>query len=155
MAAGKCSYTVFFSSPYQLKFQPKLFGVTIPNQKNPKFIGVKFDERLTFSQHITEIKIKCLKRLNLIKILSHKSWHLNFKTLKTIYQALVRSLMEYSAFVSVIISKTNLAYLQSIQNRAIKAICRPPLNTDLVNFGRVVDFQPIAERLEELFESFL
>jgi hypothetical protein len=155
MAANKCSYTVFASKTYHLNLKPKLFGVDIPNDKNPKFLGVKFDERLTFSQHIAEIKIKCLKRLNLIKIISHKSWHLNFETLKTIYQALVRSLMEYSAFISVIISKANLAHLQSIQNRAIKAIFRPPLNTNLVNFGRSVGLQPVTERLGELFEAFL
>jgi hypothetical protein len=63
--------------------------------------------------------------------------------------------MEYSAFVSVIISKTNLAHLQSIQNRAIKAIFHPPLNTNLVNFGRSMGLQPVTERLGELFETFL
>jgi hypothetical protein len=52
MAASKCCYTVFASMPYQLNFKPKLFGVAIPNDKNPKFLGVKFDERLTFSTHI-------------------------------------------------------------------------------------------------------
>jgi hypothetical protein len=155
MAANKCSYTVFASAPYQLNFKPKLFGVDIPNDKTPKFLGVKFDERLTFSQHITEIKTKCLKRLNLIKIISNRSWHVNFQTLKTIYQALVRSLMEYSAFISVLISKTNLAHLQSIQNRAIKVIFRPHLNTNLLNFGRTVGLKPVTERLGELFETFL
>jgi hypothetical protein len=63
--------------------------------------------------------------------------------------------MEYSAFISVVISKSNLVKLQSIQNRAIKAICRPPLNTNLINFGKTAGFQPVTERLEELFESFM
>lgn len=37
MAVGKCSYTVFASSPYQLKFKPKLFDVQSQTRKTLNF----------------------------------------------------------------------------------------------------------------------
>ncbi len=86
---------------------------------------------------------------------SHRSWHLSLKTLRKIYQALVRSLIEYSSFISVIISKSNLIKLQSIQNRAVKVICRAHLNVNLQNFGKAVGFQPNSDRLQELFEAYM
>ena len=59
-----------------------------------------------------------------MKILSHKSWFLNEKTLIQIYNVLIRSIIDYS---SPIISKTNSNTLQIIQNNALRIIFKKPL----------------------------
>jgi hypothetical protein len=64
-----------------------------------------------------------------MKILSHKSWLLSEKTLIQIYNVLIRSIIDYSAILSPIISKTNLNTLQIIQNNALRIIFKKPLIT--------------------------
>jgi hypothetical protein len=64
-----------------------------------------------------------------MKILSHKSWLLNEKTLIQIYNVLIRPIIDYSAILSPIISATNLNTLQIIQNNALRIIFKKPLIT--------------------------
>ena len=64
-----------------------------------------------------------------MKILSHKSWLLNEKTLIQIYNVLIRSIIDFSAILSPIISKTNLNTLQIIQNNALRIIFKKLLIT--------------------------
>ena len=60
------------------------------------------------------------KDINLLKTnLSHKSWLLNEKTLIEIYNVLIRSIIDYSAILSPIISKTNLNTLQIFRKKTV------------------------------------
>ncbi|RNA18269.1 hypothetical protein BpHYR1_000556 [Brachionus plicatilis] len=52
---------------------------------------IKFDESLCFNSQVEFIRSRCQDRLNIIKILSHKSWKLNDKTLAGILKKLFRS----------------------------------------------------------------
>jgi hypothetical protein len=45
------------------------------------------DESLCFKANANNIKEKCLKRLNIIKILSHPKWKLSTKTLVSLYRS--------------------------------------------------------------------
>ena len=51
-----------------------LYGSPIPVVEESKFLGILFDRKLSFIPHIKYIKAKCLKALNLLKVLSHTSW---------------------------------------------------------------------------------
>ena len=57
----------------------------IPATNEIKFLGMQIDRLMNFSNCIDAIKVKCNKRLNIIKILSHKSWNLSDKTLCNFY----------------------------------------------------------------------
>jgi hypothetical protein len=70
MSASKCNYSIFSNGNKKYTFDFKLADQAIPYEKHPKFFGVIFDARLTFKPQIEEIKNKCLKRLNIIKIIS-------------------------------------------------------------------------------------
>ena len=50
-----------------------LYGSLIPVVDEAKFLGVIFDRKLSFISHIKYLKAKCLKALNLLKVLSHTS----------------------------------------------------------------------------------
>ncbi len=43
----------------------------IPVVKKVKFLGVIFDSKLSFKAHIAYLKNKCLKALNILKVVSH------------------------------------------------------------------------------------
>ena len=51
-----------------------LYNVPIQFADKVKFLGVVFDSRLTFKAHISELKIKCMKSLNLLRVLSYTTW---------------------------------------------------------------------------------
>ena len=72
--------------------------------------------------------MRAAKRLNIIKIFTYSSWHLDKKTLIAIYKSLISSVFGYSFFIIANISHTNLMALQVIQNFAIRRIFRLPWN---------------------------
>ena len=125
MNTSKCSYTIFSGiGRGQVSFKLLMNKELIPYNKNPMFLGVTFDERLCFNKHFENIKVRATKRLNIIKIFTHSSWHLDKKTLIAIYKSLVSSVFGYSFFIIANISDTNLMALQVIQNFAIRRIFR-------------------------------
>ena len=56
-----------------------------------RFLGLIFDRKLTFKSHIQDLKLRCLKSLNVLKVVSHTDWGADSKVLLRLYQALVRS----------------------------------------------------------------
>ncbi len=86
--------------------------------------GVTFDQYLNFNEHTNNLVMRARKRLNIIKIFCHKSWHLNHETLKGIYNAIIGSIFNYSFFIIARVSNTNIKRLQRIQNRSIRSIYR-------------------------------
>jgi hypothetical protein len=90
MNAKKCCYTIFSNGGRgDLEFDLKLNSEFIPYNPNPVFLGITFDESLCFHTHFENLRARALSRLNIIKIFSHKSWHLSRKTLTCIYRALM------------------------------------------------------------------
>ena len=68
-----------------------LYGSPIPVVEESKFLDILFDRKLSFIPHIKYLKVKCLKALNLLKVLSHTSLGADRTTLLKLYQSLVRS----------------------------------------------------------------
>jgi hypothetical protein len=128
-----------------------LFGKDIPYDEAPKFLGVYFDERLTFAKQIREIKNKSIQRMNIVKIISHKSWMLNKQALLNTFFCLIRSLLDYSFIINRLVSASNLQVLQRIQNRAITYIFKPQLGTNLIEFATLKGILKVEDRLETDF----
>ena len=127
----------------------------IPYNPNPVFLGVTFDEFLNFRIHTDNLEKRARKRLNIIKIFSHKSWHLSQVTLKGIYNAIIGSIFTYSFFAVARIAKTNLDRIQRVQNRAIRSIYRLEWTSPTNLIHSISNLQPIRERLIELGERYL
>ena len=89
MNSPKCGYIIFSNNNSQrkVKFNLNFPDGPIPYNPNPIFLGFTFDERLCFNVHSNNLKLRAIKRLNIIKTLSHKSWHLTKYTLIGIYNA--------------------------------------------------------------------
>ena len=95
------------------------------------------------------------KRLNLIKIFSHKSWRLGHETLKSIYGALIGSIFTFSFFTVARIAATNMERLQRVQNKAIRSIYRLEWTSPTALIHTISNILPIRERLIQLGESYL
>jgi len=101
----------------------KLGDKTIEWKKEVKFLGVIFDTRLTWVQHIDYIVERCKKRLNFMRSVSGIAWGANKESLLIIYKALIRSVIDYgcSAYNT---ASDNVKYkLDKIQAQALRISC--------------------------------
>ena len=82
-------------------FDPQLYlnGTQIPTIGEAKFLGLIFDSKRSFIPHITSIKSRCTKSLDLIKVLSNTTWGADRKVLLRSYRALIRSKLDYGCIV--------------------------------------------------------
>ena len=64
-----------------------------------KFLGVIFDRTLSYSSRVNYLKTNCVKDLNVLKVIGHTDWGADHKTLLCLYQALVRSKLDYGCIV--------------------------------------------------------
>jgi len=95
-----------------LYLNKQLISVT----KEIKFLGVIFDNKLHFKAHIDYLKNKCLKSLNILKIVAHKNGE-QIKRLLTLYRTLIRSKIDYG---SIVYGSTQKSYiLDPIVNQAL------------------------------------
>ena len=123
-----------------------------------KLLGLTFDSRLNLNAHVEEIRQRCKDRLNIVKILSNKNWHLKPQILGNIYKSLVTSIIDYSFVCLHLISETDLSRLQAIQNTAIRAIYKLPYDCPrsiLCGYEAKLGISQISDRLDDLNDRFL
>jgi hypothetical protein len=77
----------------------ELDGSPIKVLKQIKFLGVIFDSKLNFVLHITMLKEKCLKALDVIKVVANTKWGADKNTLLYLYRSLIRSKLDYGCIV--------------------------------------------------------
>lgn len=155
MSPSKCSYMVFSKGGQFESFNIQLFGQSLPVSENTKFLGLRFGSRLSFSGQIEYLKDTCLKRLNILKIVSRKWWGLNIDTLYQIYNSLIRSVMEYSSITYCCFSITNLNKLKSIQNQAIRTIHKSNKFESKAALANISQLEDLEDRFDRLNLNYL
>lgn len=109
----------------------KLNNTFIVNKNRTKFLGLIFDNKLSWKPHIENIKLRCTKALNLLKMLHGKSWGSDRSMLLRLYGTNVRSIMDYGSIAYVSASESTLRKLNVIQNNALRicsgAFCTSPV----------------------------
>jgi len=91
--------------------------------KHVKFLGVTFDQRLDWTEHIKNITNSCTKKINLLRSLTGHHWGASKRTLLQIYKTLIRPKLEYGCELFHTASKTNLNKIQVIQNTCLRIAC--------------------------------
>ena len=85
-----------------------------------KFLGLIFDEKLSFIPHIRMLKAKCLKSLNLLKVVSKMDWGGDPSTLLNLYRALTRSRLDYGSIVYGSARQSYLKSLDTVHHQGIR-----------------------------------
>ena len=156
MNAKKCCYTIFSNGRREgLEFDLRLNSESIPYNPNPVFLGITFDESICFNKHFENLRNRALSRLNIIKIFSHKSWHLSKKTLTCIYRAWIVSIFDYSFFTVACVSENSLGLVQRIQNRAIRCIYRLDWDSPTKELFPISGVLFVKERLLQLGTRYI
>ena len=147
MNVAKTCYMIFTRSPKAKKNYDFMFnGQKIHHDPNPKFLGVIMDERVNFGAQVQHIREKCSSRLNIMRIISHKSWKLSSHTLTNVYKALIGSIIDYSALISCCLSDEYTKSLQAIQNKAMRTIFGRPFDCPTDELCRLGGCPRVATR---------
>ena len=90
--------------------------------KQVKFLGVTFDRTLMFKQHMEITRIKCLKALNLLKVIAKDGTGINRQRKLMAYRALIRSKLDFGSQIYASGSKQENRRLEAIQTQCLR-IC--------------------------------
>ena len=113
---------VHFCQPRKVHDDPELYlyGSLIPVVEDFKFLGISFDRKLSFIPHIKYLKAKCLKALNLLKVLSHTNWGADRTVLLQLYRSLIRSKLDYGSIVYGSARKSYLMMLDTVHHQGLR-----------------------------------
>ena len=94
------------------------------------FLGVIFDEHMTFRAHIEKLQTKCTKLLNLMRCISGTKFGADKQTLLMFYKSLIRSSLDYGCQAYNSGCRTYLQRLDRIQQSALKIALRAHRSTE-------------------------
>lgn len=97
-----------------------------------KFLGLIWDSKLNFRAHIDYLKKKCMKAMNVLKVLAHYDWGADERTLLHLYRSLIRSKLDYGCIVYGSASDSYIKELDVIQNQALR-LCLGAFKSSPVN----------------------
>ena len=91
-----------------------------------KFLGITFDNRMTFTKHFEEILERCNQKFHRLRILVNKKWGPSPETILHIYKQCVRPKFEYGIVSTITVSETVITKIQRVQNSFIRLALRLP-----------------------------
>ena len=97
-----------------------LAGEHIKVEKETKFLGLIFDNKLSFIPHIKALKARCLKTLDILKVLSSTEWGTDKTVLLQLYQALIRSKLDYGSIIYGSARKSYIKQLDTIHHQGLQ-----------------------------------
>ena len=153
MAPHKCVY-IAFATRNPDKFDISLNGIQIKTDNEVNFLGLRLDNHLTFCNHVNHLRLSCYKRIDIIRVISSKRWHLLAKTRKFVYHSLVRSLMEYACFIYELLPGDAKRKLIAIQNNALRIIYNQDRFTSTQTLLQIGEEDSLKARLDALKEKY-
>ena len=155
-APHKSSYTVFERCKRtQTDLDLKMNGAPITKCNEPKFLGFVYDKYLSGRQHVNKVKKTCNSRMNILRVLVHKSWHMKEKILVQLYKSLIRSHIEYMGLNFHCLKPSLKNELQSIQNNSLRAIFKKDRETSGKELQELAKVDSIRKRMIFLNDKYL
>ena len=97
-----------------------MYGQPLTYVQQVKYLGLIFDNRLLWRPHILNLKDRCMKDLNLLKVLSHYSWGSDTVTLLRLYNALIKPKLQYGSQAYGSACKSVLKLLDPVHHAALR-----------------------------------
>ena len=147
----KTVYSIFTLSPVEskLNLEIKIGGEQARKEQQPTYLGVQMDTRLTFREHVDNLKRKANKRLTLIKRLASCDWGSNMNTLRSLYIGYVRSVLDCNMSLQVSCSNTRKEELDKVQKNALRLICGGMKSTPTAASEIITNIEPLGMRREK------
>ena len=124
----KAKVTLFSKSRCAIRAEPalSLYGDLLWYYPHIKFLGITFDNRMTFTKHSEEILERCNKKFHRLRILINKKLGPSPATILQIYEQCVRPIFEYGIVSTITVSESVINKIQTVENSFIRlAFCLP------------------------------
>ena len=112
---------------FSVGFKPELidleqFGAPIIQTQTAKLLGILFDRRLSFNDHMKYLMAKVYRRLNLLKLLKGTNWGARPYTILKAYKCFIglRPVLEYGALTTRALTWTQVKNMQIFQNKCLR-----------------------------------
>lgn len=128
---------------------------TIETVQAIKFLGLTFDSKLNWQEHIQLVNTKCRQSLNILKVLAHTKWGADPKSLLMIYKALILSKIDYGSIAYSSARRSQLDILDKIQNVAIRYCLGAFPTTPVQSLYCESALMPLEQRRKILTTSYL
>ena len=127
-----------------------LNGQPIRFKPHARFLGLVFDQRLTWEEHVRTLKGKSTQALGILKCLSHMEWGADRTTLLRLYRSLVRPMIDFASHIYSSGADKHLGLINSVHNEALRictgAFRSSPIQSLCADAGE----PPIQYRRQEL-----
>ena len=124
----KTKVIIFSKSRFAIRAEPalSLYGDLLSYYPYIKFLGITFDNRMTFTKHFEEILERCNQKFHRLRILVNKKWGPSPETILQIYKQCVRPIFKYGIVSTITVSETVITKIQRVQNSFIRLALRLP-----------------------------
>jgi len=122
----------------------------IRNNNTDKVLGITFDSKNNWIPHIKNLKKTCLSRINIIKMLDHKSWGASFSTLSIIHKYLILSKLEYNAFLIINANINTLKMLDTINNTGARLATGAFRSSPIDSLLNITNIMPLHIKRQEI-----
>lgn len=122
LSASKSSVVVFTKKRHIPPVVVRVNDEVIPQENIVKFLGIWLESRLSGSTHCDYVVQKCERNINVLRSLSGVWWGAHPFSQKILYNAIIRSHMDYGLFLLDPSTKTSLNKLDKIQYKCLRII---------------------------------
>ena len=134
---------IHFCRKRNLHLDPELTlnSYSLPISNEIKYLGVIFDRKLTFESHVKDLRKRCTKALNVIKVLSSINWGSDRDCLLRVYRSVIRSKLDYAGIIYGSARPSVLRHLDTVHHQALR-LCIGAFRTSPVQSLYVVANEP-------------
>ena len=97
-----------------------MYKKEIKYKKKFKFLGMIFDKKLTFKQHINYVKTDCNKMIGVLRSICSQEWGGDQKTILHFYKTFIRFKLDYGCIIYQSASNTTKQILNPIATECIR-----------------------------------
>ncbi|XP_040966432.1 uncharacterized protein [Gossypium hirsutum] len=160
ISTTKTTGMIINQDPSTKQMKIKINGDQIRFQDTTKLLGVTFDRKLTWKPHFNNIINSSNQILNMMRMITGKTWGANRASLLTIYRALIRSRLEYGCPAFLTATPTQIRRLEAIQYKALliasgtpPGVRREALLQELGELPLRLRFQESPQILQQIAKS--
>ena len=157
ISEAKSTASIFTLDNKQFAIEPNVIinNKILATTRTPKILGVTLDTQLNFGQHCDTIANACIKRNNILKLLSSSQWGPSKETLLATYKTYIRPKINYCAEVYSITAKpTHVEKLQRAQNASLRAITGAHASTHIPHLHHETKILSVQQHNNLLSKQF-
>lgn len=123
-------------------------------KESTKLLGVIYDKKLYWKEHIQNTTKKCKKYLNILKSISSINWGCDYKSLLMFYKSFILARIDYGSIVYSSARKSTLKPLDSIQREALSIALGAYRTSPYLSLCSETSVPPLNYRRDYLLTSY-